>query len=169
MPSITLLFKKNYLAMVANAAKGDTRLFQNFFIAIDGREQDALNGGALGCGTVVSSILYLQNSTLEFLKKPRWIQFTHANVPAVEKDMERNGWYRIEDMRGGAVLTWEPKPGADGAPHLHMGFYIGNDRAVSNGSNSTHMPEEHHVTYDGTRKIIRIWWHPELEEVLIPE
>jgi hypothetical protein len=26
------------------------------------------------------------------------------------------------------------------------------------------MPEEHHYTYEDTRKIERIWWHPVLDE-----
>lgn len=163
-PTVILEFKKNYLAMIRNAALGENHIFQNFYITIDGVERDALNGGSLACGTFVSSLLYLQNSTLEFLKKPRWIQFTHANVPAVEKDMESCGWHQNDDLREGAVITWETKPGVDGTPHLHMGFYLGNDRAVSNGSNSTLMPEKHHFTYDGTRQIIRRWWHSALDE-----
>ena len=168
MPEVKLQFKKNYLAMIRNVARGENHTFQNFYITIDGVERDALNGGSLACGTVVSSVLYLQNSTLEFLKKPRWIAFTHANVPAAEKDMEACGWHQIDEVREGAIITWEAREGTDvpvyGNMHLHMGFYIGNDRAVSNGSNSTLMPEEHHYTYDGARKILRIWWHPELDE-----
>ncbi len=167
-PVVKLLFKENYLAMIRNAAKGENHMFRNFFITIDGTERDALADGALSCSTFLSSILYLQNSTLEFLKKPKWISFVHANVPAVERDMEQNGWQRIDDLCEGAVIVWEARKGVEipvyGNMHLHAGFYIGNDRAVSNGSNSTLMPEEHHVTYDGTRKIERIWWHPILDE-----
>ena len=143
-------------------------MFRNFYITIDGVERDALNGGMLGCGTFLSSVLYLQNSVIEFLNKPKWISFVHANMPAVEKDMAANGWCEIKDIREGAVIVWEAREGTDvpvyGNMHLHAGFYIGNDRAVSNGSNSTLMPEEHHYTYDGTRKILRIWWHPVLDE-----
>ena len=167
-PVVKILFKKNYLAMVQNAAKGENHMFQNFYITIDDQERDALGGGALGCGTFLSSILYLQNSTLEFLKKSRWISFVHANMPAVEKDMIANGWHEIKDLREGAILVWEAREGTEvpvyGNMHLHSGFYIGNERAVSNGSNTTLMPEEHHYTYDGTRKIVRIWWHPSLDE-----
>lgn len=168
MVQVALLFKKNYLAMIANAAKGESRMFQNFYIALDGVERDALKGGALSCGTFLSSVLYLQNSTLEFLKKPRWISFVHANIPAIEKDIQENGWYEIQELREGAILVWEAREGTDipvyGNMHLHAGFYLGNERAISNGSNTTLMPEEHHYTYEGTRKIIRIWWHPELGE-----
>ena len=161
------LLKKNYLAMIHNSAKGENHMFRNFFITLDGVERDALADGALGCGVIISSILYLQNSTLEFLKKPKWISFTHASVISTERDMEKNGWVHIPEVREGAIITWEARKGREvpvyGDMHLHMGFYIGNERAVSNGSNTTLMPEEHHYTYDGARKISRIWWHPELE------
>ncbi len=164
MPDVRILKHKNYLAMVRNAAKGQNHMFRNFFIAIDGVEHDALKDGGLGCGTFVSSVLYLQNSSLEFAGRPKWLSFVHANVLAVEKDMQANGWQLINEPKEGAVVTWEQKPGADGTMHWHMGFYVGGGRAVSNGSNSTLMPEEHDATYSGTRKIERIWWHPVLDE-----
>jgi hypothetical protein len=162
--SAQILFKKNYLAMVRNAARGENNMFRNFYIVLDGQERDALKDGGLGCGTFVSSVLYLQNSSLEFMGRSNWISFTHANVIAVEKDIEANGWKVVDELKEGALVTWESKPGEEGVQHLHMGFYVGNERAISNGSNTTHMPEEHHFTYDGTRKIIRIWWHTVLDE-----
>lgn len=167
IPVVKIIFKKSYLAMIRNAAKGENHMFRNFYITIDGVERDALADGALGCGVLVTSILYLQNSTLEFLKKPRWISFTHASVISTEKDMAKNGWFIISDLREGAIITWEAREGREvpvyGNMHIHMGFYLGNERAISNGSNSTLMPEEHHYTYGGTRKIERIWWHLALE------
>ena len=141
---------------------GENDMFRNFFITVDGQEKDALQNGGLGCSTVVSSILYLQNSSLEFQGKSKWLSFTHANVLAVEKDMATNGWHEINDLREGAVITWELQAGSDGQAHYHMGFYVGGERAVSNSSNQTGVPMEHHYTYDGTRKVIRIWWHSEL-------
>lgn len=168
VPVVTLLFKKNYLAMIRNAARGETHMFRNYYITIDGVERDALKDGALACGTFISSVLYLQNSTIEFLKKPKWISFVHANIPAVEKDMRQNGWQITEDLREGTILVWEAREGTEvpvyGNMHLHGGFYMGNERAISNGSDSILMPEEHHYTYDGSRKIVRMYWHPFLDE-----
>lgn len=158
------LFKKNYLAVVRNAAKGENHMFQNYFIELDGKEIDALDGGGLSCASFVSAILYLQNPPLAGAGVPQWLSSTHANVSSNEKDMAEHGWSEIDERREGAVITWEKKPAPDGTLHLHQGFYVGNDRAVSNGSNTTHMPEEHHATYDGTRKIIRVWWHEALNE-----
>ena len=138
-------------------------MFQNYFIELDGKEIDALEGGGLSCASFVSSVLYLQNPPLALVGKPKWLSSTHANVAKNEEDMAANGWRQIDELQVGAVITWEEKPD-DGQMHLHQGFYIGDNRAVSNGSNTTHMPGEHDATYDGTRKIIRMWWHDALND-----
>ncbi|HXV27209.1 MAG TPA: hypothetical protein VD862_04270 [Candidatus Paceibacterota bacterium] len=159
------LFKENYLAMVRNAAEGENHMFRTYFVEADGGKINALADGGLSCAAFVSAVLYLQNPALQSAGKAPWLTSTHANVGSTEKDMERNGWRQIEELRDGAVITWEQKPGgSDGKMHWHQGFYIGGDRAVSNGSNSTLMPEEHHATYGGNRKIERIWWHPALDD-----
>ena len=44
-----------------------------------------------------------------------------------------------------------------------MGFYIGNNKAVSNDSSLGH-PIKHHYTYNDTRKIEKIYWHSELDK-----
>jgi len=168
LPEVKLLLKKNYLAMIRNAAKGENHMFRNFHITIDGIERDALDNGALGCGTVASSVLYLQNSTLEFLKKPKWIGFVHAAVPALEKDIAEHGWVKVPELREGALIVWEARMGQEvpvyGNMHFHIGFYLGNDRAMSNGSNSTLMPREHDATDGGKHNIVRVWWHPALDD-----
>jgi hypothetical protein len=155
MPDVKILKKKSYLAMVRNAAQGEVRMFRNLFALVDGEEKDILRDGQVSCAVFVSAILYLQNSG--------WISSPHATVPSTEKDMEQNGWIQIPDLREGAVVTWEPITYHDGATHWHVGFYVGNDRAVSNASNDSGIPKEHHITYDGTRQVARIWWHPVLD------
>jgi hypothetical protein len=161
---IELLFKKNYLAMIENSVKGENWMFRNFYIRQDGVEKDVLENGGLSCSTFVSSLLYLQNSSLEFLKKSRWIQFTHANVSSTIKDMLASGWYEIKDLRPGAVLVWEQKNGNDdNMPHEHNGFCVSETEAISNDSKGTGFPWRHHVTYNDTRKVEKILWHPELD------
>src|SRR3989344_4360527 len=100
-------FKKNYLAMIENSAKGENWMFRNFYIVKNAPEIDALEDGNLSCATFASSVLYLHNSLLEFLKKPHWIGFTHANTYSVVKDMLAHGWYEISDLRPGAIIVWE--------------------------------------------------------------
>ena len=150
-------FKKNYLAMIENSVKGENWMFRNFYIRQDGIERDALEDGGLSCAVFVSAILYLHNSLLEFLKKPYWLKFTHANVTSTQKDMLENDWREIQDLRVGAVLIWAKEE------HEHMGFFVGNDEAISNDSKKTGFPVRHHYTYNDTRKIDKILWHPELD------
>ena len=160
-----LLKKKNYLTMIENAAKGENWMFRNFYIDENGVEKDAYNNGRWSCSALVSSILYLLNSTLIFEGKSTWIKFTHANVRSTEKDMLESGWYEIKDLRPGAVLIWEDKLGDDdGKVHGHNGFYIGNDMAISNDSKGIGFPRKHHYTYNDTRKIEKIYWHDELND-----
>ncbi|OFZ53384.1 MAG: hypothetical protein A3D92_14320 [Bacteroidetes bacterium RIFCSPHIGHO2_02_FULL_44_7] len=156
--TIKIMLKENYLTMIKNAAKGQNFMFRNFFIIQDGIEKDALEDGGLACSAFASSILYLQNPVLEFLKKLKWIESTHANTESTVKDMLKNGWYEIKDFRPGAVLVWEEEQ------FPHIGFCVSETEAVSNDSKGTGFPWKHHITYDGTRKIEKIYWHPELDK-----
>lgn len=144
--------------MIENAAEGENAMFRNFYIVMDGLEKDALNNGELSCAAFVSSVLFLQNSLLEFLKKPHWIKLTHANVSSTAKDMIENGWQEVSELKPGAVLVWEKKDG-----HEHIGFFMGEDQAIGNNSQNPGSPKKHHYTYNDTRKIEKILWHPELD------
>ncbi|MBX4211251.1 MAG: hypothetical protein KW806_00400 [Candidatus Yanofskybacteria bacterium] len=157
---IKLLTKKNYITMIRSAAKGENHMFRNMFGSDENGEKDLTKDGALSCGKVVSAILYLN----------KLIKDLHLTVESTEKDMKENGWQEISELKEGAVIVWEPKPGADGTPHLHMGFYLSGEEAMSNDSNGNLVPAIHHPTFganaDGSpvRKIIRIYWHSALDE-----
>lgn len=159
--------------MIQNAAKDRNWMFRNFYILKDGEEADALQDGALSCAVFVSSILYLMNSLLEFSGQPRWLSYTHANVSSTEKDMLQNGWQEIKDLREGAVVIWEKEKAQDGNFHEHIGFCVGNAEAttgklrveaISNDSKGSGFPHRHHITYNGTRPIQKIYWHSQLDE-----
>jgi len=157
-PTVALCKVENYLAMARNSARGENRMFQNLFADVDGVRTDIVDGGALACSFFLSAVLYLN----------KLIDDMHSNMAGLERDLERNGWTLADEPRAGAVLIWEPrqstKERAFDPTQLHAGIYVGNDRAVSNGSNTALMPEEHHWTYDGARKVLRIWRHPILGE-----
>ena len=144
--------------MKENAEKGENWMFRNFYVEDRGETKDILKNGGLSCAVFASSILYLFNSLFGFLGKNPWIGFTHANCTSTEKDMLGHGWMEIKELRVGAVLFWEV---LDDEPH--MGFYMGNDEAISNASNDSGFPRKHHYTYNGTRKIEKIYWHPLLD------
>ncbi len=157
MSETKILSKKNYLAMIRNAAKGQNHMFQNLYASIDGQETDIVDNGNLSCAFFLSGVLFIN----------KLIRDMHANMSGLEKDLLASGWQQSTELKEGAILVWEPLPSDKQRNFqptgLHAGFYIGNDHAISNGSRSTLMPEEHHYTYDGTRKVVRIWWHPSLD------
>ena len=161
---MNLLFKKNYLTQINNSAKGENHLFRNFFVEKNERAEDSLEAGRNSCAVLVSHILYSFNSLLEFSGKEHWIKFIHLTVDSTEKDLVEHGWYKIDNLKPGAVLVWEKKDGRNGEPHNHIGFFVGGEEAISNDSKGKGFPWKHHFTYNGTRKIEKIYWHLVLNE-----
>src|SRR3989344_561891 len=160
-----LLLKKNYLTQIENSAKGENHLFRNFYVekhpeveisnasgkdkskshyGAGGEIEDSLENGRNSCAVMVSSILYSFNPLLEFTGKKHWIKYIHLTVVSTEKDLLENGWYKIKELKPGAVIIWEERLGRwDNLPHRHIGFYIGNGMAVSNDSKGTNLPFKH--------------------------
>ncbi len=155
--TIKLLKNKNYLMLIENSVKGQNWMFRNFYIEKDGKELDSLEDGKNSCAVFVSSILVLCNELFN------WIHGVHATVVSTQDDMIKSGWYEIKEPKPGAVLVWEKKMGHNGKMHSHIGFYMGNDKAVSNDSRGTGFPHKHHYTYNDTRKVENIYWHPNLD------
>ncbi len=151
---------KSLLAIVENSVKGgDNYLFRNLYADENGQEIDILENGGNSCAVFISWILL----ALELIKRP------HATVYATEKDLLVSGWFEIKELKPGAVIIWEKRNGSmmndREIPKEHMGFYVGNDEAISNDSQGTGFPWRHHVTYNGTRKVEKILWHPALEDL----
>ncbi|MDA2935843.1 hypothetical protein MYX06_01315 [Patescibacteria group bacterium AH-259-L05] len=152
MPKITLLTKDSYLAIIENSA--GTKLFQKFYVKVDKRKIDAVKGGRFSCAFFVSFILHNFNL----------IKQAHITVDSTLDDMEKSGWKEIKRLRKGAVLEWEEKEFPDKSIHKHLGFYIGNNQAISN-STRHRKPVRHHMTFGPQsskkyRKIIAMYWHP---------
>lgn len=151
---------KSLLAIVENSAKGDNYLFRNLYADENGKEIDLFeNGGTACCGHVTWILL-----ALELISHP------HASVHGTEKDLIYSGWYKIKELRPGAVIIWENKvadKGLQGQKNVelaHAGFYIGNNEAISNDSKGSGFPRRHDVTYNNTRKIEKIYWHNQLND-----
>ena len=154
--SLKLLKKKSLLAIVTNSIKGgDNYLFKNLFAVNDGQEIDILEDGKNSCAAFVSWILLVLGL----------IKTGHATVDGTLKDMIQSGWHEINELKPGAVLLWEKAVGKyDGLLHSHIGFYIGNNEAISNGSQGGGVPWKHHLDYNGSRGVEKIYWHPDLDE-----
>jgi len=108
--------------------------------------ENLTENGVLSCAFFVSSILYLFGL----------IQNIHLSVKGAVKDMKKSGWFEISKPKRGSVLLWEKKD-----EHYHLGFYLGNQKAISNNFKKK-MPIIHHFTYKRKRKIEAIFWHKKL-------
>jgi hypothetical protein len=146
-----LLFLENYLTMIKNSV--GTKMFRNLYVEVDGGKKDITGDGNLSCAFFVSSLLVVS----KLIKEP------HATVDGTIKDLQTSGWQEIVEPKIGCILVWEKVDfGGSLGEHKHVGFYIGNNRAVSNDSKES-CPKEHDYLFDGSRQIEKMFWHPKLE------
>lgn len=118
---------------------------------------DVIGNGRFACAFYTSSILTL--TTL--------ISQVHTTVFETIEDMVRSHWFQVDSLEPGAVIVWGPKMCSDGNHHKHIGFYLGDDTAISTDG-VTGIPTKHHVTYGtvgGTpvRPIECIYFHKKLQ------
>ena len=151
--------RKTLLKMLENSVTSPTYLFKNLYMVTDeGQIRDILEDGGLSCAVFVSWILLPLNL----------IKSAHATVAATIKDLKESDWQETVELKPGSVILWEKKVGdEDGKMHDHLGFFIGQDEAISNNSRGTgggeRIPHKHHCTYNDTRKIEKIFWHADLD------
>lgn len=129
------------------------KLFQNIYVLADGKKKDVTQNGKNSCASFASSILVMYGLIKE----------KHATVDGTLKDMEKSGWTRLKKAKIGAVMVWKPW---EKSKNQHIGFFIGNDRAISNSSDKK-TPKLHHLTYGAykgrpKRPIDSVWWHKSL-------
>ena len=138
------LYFKSYLQAIRNSVGANT--WRNFYVSTPGKgESDALDDGDKSCALFVSSILLM-------FKKAEAV---HATVQSTVEDMRRSGWKEVSQPQPGDVLVWEPT--TDDEPTDHIGFYMGDGRAISNSS-SKRTPQEHDMNYDEKqREIVQVW------------
>ncbi len=138
--SISPLFFDTYLQIIKQSPK--TKIFRNFFATVNGKKKDVTKNGELSCAFFVSFILF------HF----KQIKSGHVTVDSTVKDLLKSGWKKIAKPLPGAVLIWEEKDFGPDGMHKHIGFYLGNNQAVSN-SEKRGYPIRHHFTYNRKRKV----------------
>lgn len=131
------LVKDTYLAVIKNSVGSKT--WRNFYAKVNNQKTDIMKDGDLSCAYFVSSVLKLFNLIIEI----------HGTVDGTIRDLEKTGWRKIKDPKVGSVLVWEAKEGKNNENHKHIGFYLGDDVAISNSSKSGKIAE-HHFTF-GTK------------------
>ncbi len=152
--TIRPLMFETYLAMIENSI--GSHMFRVGYAEVDGEKEDIMKGGELSCAFYVSSILSIFNL----------IDGIHATVKSTVREMKKAGWVETDKISPGCVVVWEEKEQLKWGLHIHIGFYIGDDKAVSNNPTGT-TPYQHHYTFgtkDGggpERKIDTIYCLPE--------
>ncbi|MEX0689892.1 MAG: hypothetical protein WD095_00445 [Candidatus Paceibacterota bacterium] len=144
-----LLFFETYFETIKNSK--DSTIFQSILAETDNKKIDILDKGKRSCGLHVSGILIWFNL----------IKGNHATVSGTIKDMEESGWVKINKPKPGCVIHWE-EWSQGGTPSEHLGFYIGDEAAISNNW-KTKTPQKHHWTYEDKRGIKSLYWHSKLE------
>jgi len=153
--AVRILQFDTYFEIIKKSTGSD--LFYPVYAEVNGTKMDITNRGQFSCAAHVSSIL------LWFAL----VEERHTGVAGLVSDMLKSGWYKTDELRPGSVLHWERKM-RNGGENEHLGFYIGNEKAISNDPTSG-TPIEHHYTYgeennEPKRKIEAIYWHPKLDE-----
>ncbi|MFP4539392.1 MAG: hypothetical protein ACLFNN_00465 [Candidatus Paceibacterota bacterium] len=118
-----------YMAVIGNSA--GVEMFRNVYADVDGEYTDITDNGDLSCAFFVSSVLKIFGLIKEI----------HITVNSTVKDMERNGWVDTDDPEPGDVVVWSEEHSNE-EKHRHIGFFLGEDRAISNSKHKRH-PIEH--------------------------
>jgi len=143
-----------YLAVIKNGVGSNA--FRNFYAKVNDKKTDITENGNLSCAWFVSSMVY----QFKLMKSP------HLTVDGTVEDLEKSGWKKIKEPRIGSVLVWKKNDFGSKKFHKHIGFCVGNDKAISNSSKTRH-PIEHHITFGVVknkplRKIESIFWNNKL-------
>jgi hypothetical protein len=139
------LYFKTYLQMIHNSI--GTAMFRNWYVSTPERgEFDATKGGEDSCAFYVSGLLKIFGK----------VSGIHGTVTGTVKDLEKSGWQQVNESKEGDVLVWEAQ-NFDGRAQQHIGFCIGNGKAVS-ASWKKKVVIEHEQTFgEQGRKIEQIF------------
>lgn len=152
---IPILFD-TYIAIIKNSV--GSKMFRNSYAKINGKKTDILQNGMLSCAFFVSSTLFLF----------KLIKEIHGTVDGTVRDLEQSDWQKIAKPKIGSIIVWEKIDFGNKDFHKHIGFYIGNNKAISTSSNSKKgQPIIHHCTYGikrnkPVRKVEAIFWNKKL-------
>ncbi|MFA5736570.1 MAG: hypothetical protein WC893_00140 [Candidatus Paceibacterota bacterium] len=144
---------KSFLAVIE--ASVGTEMFRHLYAKVDGEEKDILEDGKLSCAFYVSSLLAIFGL----------IDRLHATVNGTITALEKAGWEKTDDLKPGCVIVWD-KPLDNSHNHQHIGFYLGNEMAISNSTEKKIIAKNHYTYGDkdqlSYREILAIYNHSDL-------
>ena len=152
-PKVTRMIFDSYIAVIRNSV--GSNMFRNFYAVVDGRKSDIMRDGGLSSALYVSSILTLF----------KFINGIHGTIDSTITDLEKSGWAEIRETKVGSVLVWEAIKFHRNGIHKdqrHIGFYVGNNEAVSNNADAR-TPQKHHFSHGSKRIIEKIYWNPRFD------
>ena len=147
-PKVTPILFDSYIVAIKNSV--GTKMFRNYYALVDREQHDIMKNGDLSCAFYVSSVLRIFDLINE----------VHRTVDGAVSDMKKSRWRKIKKPKIGAVLVWEKKDFGD-VYHKHIGFYIGDSKAISNSAQKK-TPVIHNWTFQNTRKVEATYWHSRL-------
>ena len=142
------LLLETYLQMVKNHI--GSKSFRNAYAMVNGKKTDITKNGDSSCAFFASSILVIF----------KLIKEIHVTVSGTIKDMKKHSWEEVDKPKEGCVLIWKEKE--TGEKHKHIGFYIGNNKAVSNNPKKKCPTKHRWNIYDG-RKVEAIFWNSKIK------
>lgn len=149
-PIVEILRPESYLALIRNSVGSTT--WRQMYASVNGREQDIMNNGDLSCAFFVSSILKMCDLLPQL----------SVTVFGLIRNLEALRWQKVSEAMPGDILVWETIIDEKGDKHSHIGFYLGEEQAVSNSAN-TQTIQQHHWTFEGQRPLTAIYrplWEP---------
>lgn len=149
MPKVIFSIADNCVNFVKNSIGSNT--FRNVCFNINGKVIDLAENGNLSCAVFVSSILYL----LKLIKD------VHITVDSTVRDLRNSGWIEVQEPKRGCVLIWKEKDFGKSGLHRHLGFYVGDGKAISNNPEKGYPTEHNWEKFDG-RVVELILWNPKL-------
>lgn len=122
-------------------------MFQHLWADDGNQKLDLVRDGELSCAIFVSSILKLFDL----------IGSKHATVDSTIKDMLASGWkeVKLDKIELGDVIVWNILSDKNNQSHGHIGFYIGDQKAVSNSRKLRYIVR-HGWNYGGRREIVQV-------------
>lgn len=112
-----------YLAVVRGSI--GSNMFRHTYASFDGEQRDTMEDGWKSCAFHVSAILKMFGA----------IDKTHSTVASTVEALKAANWQAvdIDKPQPGDVLVWDKlvlEPGDE--PVDHIGFYVGDNKAISN-------------------------------------
>lgn len=135
--------EKNYISMIKNSV--GTNMFRNLYMHTEENMEDfdAAEDGDKSCALFVTGILKMFNR----------IDNMHATSIGTHRYLESSpDWVQVQNPEVGDVIFWDRLVDTTG----HVGFYIGENQAISNDSEAR-QPKEHNLTLKDGRTPVGFW------------